>query len=80
MNQTLLQHARCMHLNVGLLNFFWVEVVNTTVYFVNKSPYTTIDLKTPQEVWSNKPSDYSGLLIFGCLAYAHVNDGKLEHI
>nr|GEV29833.1 retrovirus-related Pol polyprotein from transposon TNT 1-94 [Tanacetum cinerariifolium] len=41
---------------------------------VNRSPSTAIGLKTPQEVWSGKPSNYSDLRILGCLAYAHVND------
>nr|KYP40226.1 Retrovirus-related Pol polyprotein from transposon TNT 1-94 [Cajanus cajan]KYP73239.1 Retrovirus-related Pol polyprotein from transposon TNT 1-94 [Cajanus cajan] len=52
MNQTLLQRARCMRLNVGLSKEFWAEAVNTVAYLVNKSPSTAIDLKTPQEVWS----------------------------
>ncbi|KAK3010795.1 hypothetical protein RJ639_011899 [Escallonia herrerae] len=34
--------------------------------------------KTPKEVWSGKHANYENLRIFGCLAYAHVNDGKLE--
>ena len=33
---------------------------------------------TPQEVWSSSPLTYSDLKIFGCLAYAHVDNGKLE--
>ena len=45
---------------------------------MNTSPSTTINLKTPQEVWSSTPSDCYGLRIFGCPTYAHVNDGKLE--
>nr|KYP51414.1 Retrovirus-related Pol polyprotein from transposon TNT 1-94 [Cajanus cajan] len=78
MNKTLLQRARCIRLNAGLSKEFWAEAVNTAAYLVNRSPSTAIGLKTPQEVWSGKPSDYSGLRIFGCLAYAHVNDDKLE--
>jgi hypothetical protein len=30
------------------------------------------------EVWSVSPSDYSQLKVFGCTAYAHVNNDKLE--
>jgi hypothetical protein len=45
---------------------------------VNKSPSTAINFKTSQEIWSNSFSNCSGLRIFGCLAYTHVNDGKLE--
>ena len=67
-----------MRLNAGLSKIFWVEAVNTKSYLVNRSPSTTIDLKTPQEVWYETSSDYSGLRIFGCPAYAHVNNGKLE--
>ncbi|KAH9650990.1 hypothetical protein KPL70_026576 [Citrus sinensis] len=34
--------------------------------------------RTPYELWSGKPADYSHLRIFGCSAYAHVKQGKLE--
>ncbi|KAG8502968.1 hypothetical protein CXB51_000803 [Gossypium anomalum] len=34
--------------------------------------------KTPQEVWSGNPANYSDLKIFGCPAYAYVDNGKLE--
>ncbi|RVW26889.1 Retrovirus-related Pol polyprotein from transposon TNT 1-94 [Vitis vinifera] len=78
MNQTLVQRARCMRIDAGLSKKFWAEAVNTAAYLVNRSPSTAIDFKTPQEVWSGKPSNYSGLKIFGCPAYAHVSDGKLE--
>jgi len=44
---------------------------------VNRSPNTSIDLQTPEEVWSDYSIDYSTLRIFGCLVFAHVNDGKL---
>ena len=30
------------------------------------------------EVWSGTPADYSHLKVFGCTAYAHVDNGKLE--
>ena len=64
--------------NTKLTNDFWVEVVNIACYLVNRSPSTTLELKTPNEVWSSTPSDYSDLKVFGCPAYCHVNDGKLE--
>nr|AAT44257.1 putative polyprotein [Oryza sativa Japonica Group] len=38
----------------------------------------TIDKKTPIEVWSGSPANYSDLRVFGCTAYAHVDNGKLE--
>jgi hypothetical protein len=45
---------------------------------VNRSPNTAIKYKTPEEVWSGKPADYSNLWVFGCPAYAHINEGKFE--
>lgn len=45
---------------------------------MNRSPSAAINQQIPQEVWSNQPVDYSGLKIFGCPAYAHTRDGKLE--
>lgn len=78
MNRTLLKRARCMRLNAGLSEHLWAEVVNTACYLVNISPSTAIELKTPEEIWSGKPADYSGFRVFGCPAYAHVNEGKLK--
>ncbi|GKG41636.1 retrovirus-related pol polyprotein from transposon TNT 1-94, partial [Tanacetum coccineum] len=42
------------------------------------SPAIAIDCKTPIEVWSGKPADYSKLRVFRCLAYYHVSEGKLN--
>ena len=49
-----------------------------TCYLVNRYPSTAIDFKTHEEVWSDTPANYSHLRVFGCPAYFHVNDGKLE--
>ncbi|KAG8496701.1 hypothetical protein CXB51_007821 [Gossypium anomalum] len=48
------------------------------MFLINRSPSVTIEKKTPQEVWSGNPTNYSDLKIFGCPAYAHVDNGKLE--
>ena len=59
-------------------SFFWAEATSTACYLINRSPSVAIEKKTPQEVWSGSPTTYSDLKIFGCPAYAHVNNGKLE--
>ncbi|KAG8471605.1 hypothetical protein CXB51_036639 [Gossypium anomalum] len=41
------------------------------VFLINRSPSVAIEKKTPQEVWSGNPANYSDLKIFGCPAYAH---------
>uniref|UniRef100_A0A803LNQ4 Retroviral polymerase SH3-like domain-containing protein n=1 Tax=Chenopodium quinoa TaxID=63459 RepID=A0A803LNQ4_CHEQI len=47
-------------------------------HVANSSPHTALGLKTTEDMWSGLPGDYSGLRVFGCPAYAYVNDGKLE--
>jgi ATP-binding cassette subfamily B (MDR/TAP) protein 1 len=64
--------------NSGLNRRFWAEAASTTCYLINRSPSIAIDKKTPIEVWSSSPADYSQLKVFGCTAYAHVDNGKLE--
>ncbi|KAK2414224.1 cysteine-rich RECEPTOR kinase [Trifolium repens] len=78
MNRTLLERVRCMLLGAGLPKSFWGEAVNTAAYLINRCPSTGIDLKTPMEVWSGRPCDYSNLKIFGCLAFAHIKQDKLD--
>ncbi|KAH9680375.1 Integrase catalytic domain-containing protein [Citrus sinensis] len=57
---------------------FWAEAISTASYMVNKSPSATISFKTPEELWSGKPGIYEHLRVFGCLAYVHVRQGKLD--
>lgn len=78
MNQTLVARARCMLSQAGLGKEFWAEAVYMAAHLVNRSPNSSIGLKTPEDMWSGSPANYSNLRIFGCPAYAYVNNGKLE--
>jgi hypothetical protein len=78
MNRTIISKARCMLSNSGLSQKFWAEAASTPCHLINCSPSTAIDKNTPLEVWSSSPYDYSQLRVFGCTAYAHVDNGKLE--
>lgn len=40
--------------------------------------YITLGKKTLIEICFGSPDDYSQLRVFGCVAYAHVDNGKLE--
>ena len=73
-----MEKVRCMLSNAQLLKSFWAEVASTACYLINHSPSLAIEKKTPQEVWSSSPATYSYLKIFGCPAYAHVDNGNLE--
>ncbi|KAG8473296.1 hypothetical protein CXB51_035427 [Gossypium anomalum] len=78
MNRTIMEKVRCMLSNANLPKSFWAEAASTACFLINRSPSVAIEKKTPQEVWSGNPANYSDLKIFGCPAYAHVNNGKLE--
>ena len=62
----------------GLPRSFWAEAILTTCYLINRRPSLAIGLKTPMEMWSGYLVNYENLRIFGCVAYAHVKQGKLE--
>src|SRR3954462_11512151 len=78
MNRTIISKARCMLSNAGLSRRFWAEAASTACHLINRSPSIALNKKTPTEVWSGSPADYSQLRVFGCIAYAHVDNGKLE--
>ena len=78
MKRTLMEKVRCMLSHAQLMKSYWAEVVSTACYLINCSPSLAIEKKIPQEVWSSSHATYSYLKIFGCPAYAHVDNGKLE--
>ena len=78
MNRTLIEKVICMLSNAQLPKSFGAEAVSTACYLINRSPSVAIEKKTSQEVWSGSSATYSNLKIFGCPAYAHVDNGKLE--
>ena len=78
MNRTLLERVRCMLTNAKMSKTFWGEAVVTAAYLINRSPSSAIDFKTPEEKWSGNPPKYDHLRIFGCPAFVHVKEGKLE--
>jgi hypothetical protein len=64
--------------HAGLPHSLWAKTVTTSCYLVNRSPSTAIDCKIPEDVWSGKPPHYDHLRVFGCPAYAHIRQNKLE--
>ncbi|TXG52062.1 hypothetical protein EZV62_021231 [Acer yangbiense] len=58
---------------------FWAEALMYASHIINRLPSTAIDGKTPIEVWSgHSATDYDRLRIFGCPAYFHVSESKLD--
>jgi hypothetical protein len=82
MNKTLMEKARSMLSGAELGHELWAEAVGTTCYLVNRSPSSTLDDKTPHEVWTGKKPSLEHLRVFGCDAYVHVpkeNRSKLDN-
>ena len=51
-------------------------MVDTACYLVNRSPSSTLEDNTLQEVWTSKKPPLSHLRVFGCDAYVHVPKEK----
>ena len=62
----------------SLSKHFWGEAVMATCYLVNRTPSNAIYFKTLKEFWFGKTSNYDHLRIFGCKAYVHQSEEKLE--
>ena len=57
MNKILMEKVRCMLIQSKPPKSLWVEILLTACCFVNLSPLTVIDFKTPFEIWSEKPME-----------------------
>ncbi|GJV60133.1 retrovirus-related pol polyprotein from transposon TNT 1-94 [Tanacetum coccineum] len=78
MNRMLLNKVRCLVIQSGFSVSFWAEATMTVAYLINMSPSTTLEKKTPMDLWSSQLANYEMLRIFGCVAYSHINQGKLK--
>jgi hypothetical protein len=67
-----MEKERCMLSGVRLGQEFLAEAMGIACYLVNKSASSSVDDKTPQEVWSGKEPSLTHIKIFGCDAYVHV--------
>ncbi|GJY62523.1 retrovirus-related pol polyprotein from transposon TNT 1-94, partial [Tanacetum coccineum] len=55
MNRTLMDKVRCLLIQSGLPKTFWAKAACTAAYLINRSSSTTIEKKTPMEMWSGHP-------------------------
>lgn len=79
MNHTLLERMRCLLSNANLSKDFWGEAVSTATFLINRSLSSAIGFNTPLDKWTGKPPNLNNLRVFGCVAYAHSREGKLDH-
>jgi len=78
MNRTLLERVRCMIIHARLSKSFWAKAVSTAAYVINRSPSAAIGFKTPYEMWTDHKPNIDHVRVFGCIACAHIKQGKLD--
>lgn len=75
MNCALTECARCILSTSKLREEFWAEIVNTACY-LTRSHTISLDMKIREELWSNKPTDYSLFVCSIVMLYTWVPRGR----
>ena len=78
MNRSLLEKVRCMLFSSGMPKEFWGEAVTTAATLINNSPSFAIENEIPNARWYGRDTNYNQMRVFGCRAYAHCKQGKLD--
>ena len=79
MNRSLLEKVWCLLSNAQSNKLFWAEDLEYVSHLMNMLLSTTIEDKTPLDIWSGGAAqDYSLLQVFGYPAYFSVKYDKLN--
>lgn len=74
--RTVVESARTMLRSSKLDKKFWAEAVNTAVYTLNRTGTSSIENKSPYELWFNKRAEIDSFHVFGSSVYVHVPKEK----
>lgn len=75
-NRTIVEKAKCLLFDAGLEKRFWAEAAHTAVYLQNRTVTTSLNYKTPFEIWTGRKPDVSHLRVFGSTVMVHVPKQK----
>ncbi|KAI8433502.1 hypothetical protein MSG28_015534 [Choristoneura fumiferana] len=75
-NRILTEAARTMLCARDLPTVLWAEAVNSAAYIINRTGKSSVDGKSPYELWSGKSYDIHNLKIFGTTVYVHIPKEK----
>lgn len=67
-NRTLMEKTRALLYDANLPVTYWNYAVYAATFIINRLPTTTLDMKTPFEMWNGYPPSYKYLKVFGCIA------------
>jgi hypothetical protein len=68
-NQSVVEIVRCMIRSMGMTSYFWVEVVTTTVYILNRVPTRSLKSVTPYEACHDRTPSVEHMRAFGCTVH-----------
>lgn len=81
-NRQILEIVRASLFDMNVPRQLWGEAVRSAAYLMNRTPSRVIEFKTPlqqiQELVNTPINNGLDPRIFGCTAYVHKSEGKLE--
>ena len=80
-NRTIVEAARTMlHAHGKLPKMLWAEMVNTATYILNRTGVSSVDKKSPHEIWFGKKPAIKHLRVIGTTCYVHVPEQKRKKL
>ncbi|KAK7585905.1 hypothetical protein V9T40_000084 [Parthenolecanium corni] len=73
-NNILLDKACCLQAQARVDRRYWPECINAAAYLTNQSPASTIERRTPFEIFFKKKPDVSNLTLYGSRVFTRVLD------
>ena len=67
MNRYIVEVAHALMNEKNMPNYYWVEVVATAMYTMNRTPIVAMHGVTPTKKFTKRKPDLSHLKVFGCL-------------
>ncbi|KAJ0046336.1 hypothetical protein Pint_05309 [Pistacia integerrima] len=71
-NRHLLDVVRALLLQSSIPPKFWVEALSTTVYLINRLPFSVLNYETPYFRLYNQHPKYLDMHTFGCVCFVHL--------
>lgn len=79
-NHTLMEMTRSLLKAMKVPNYMWGEAVRHATYLINRVPTRALKNQTPYECLKNRKPSLAHLRIFGCIAHAKIDSGRLRKL
>ena len=79
-NRTLMEMTRSMLKAMKVPNYMWGEAVRHATYLINRVPTRALKNQTPYESFKGRKPSIGHIRVFGCLAYAKLDDALLKKL